>query len=216
VVRLFELSMNGIILAGGNGSRLNEISKGANKHTVEVAGQPMIDYPLQTMKHLGAEPVIVSRPGESFGDYPHVYQELPLGMPDAISKAEELVSDEFYVIAGDVYFDPQPEPADEPTLYWHEFEGANQHSVWNPETNEIVEKPTRDIGSRAIIFYRFDQRVFDVIRHLKPSERGELEMTDIYKWYLLAGVNMKEYKGFFGDMGTPEGLRRVKQHESKR
>jgi glucose-1-phosphate thymidylyltransferase len=64
-------------------------------------------------------------------------------------------------------------------------EFAKNHGVWNPETNEIIEKPIRDIGRRAVIgVYVYDQRVYDVIRQLKPSARGELEITDINNWYL--------------------------------
>ena len=116
------------------------------------------------------------------------------------------------MLCGDAYFDPAPESSDRPTLYYHEFEGAQNHSVWDPETNQIIEKPIRDIGKRAIIAYYYDERVYDVIKGLKPTERGELELIDLHNWYLQNGANIKEYKGFFGDMGTSEGLLRVANH----
>jgi len=201
-----------LYLAGGTGSRLG---LPYNKHKALVYDRQMIEYPIATMKELGVDkPVIVTNLSSVplKGGYPHEIQEHPLGMPDAILAAETRVKDNFYAIAGDVYLDPAPEPSDEPTLYWHESPDAINHSVWNPETNEVIEKPTRDIGCRAIIFYMFGQEVFELIRTLKPSERGELEMTDIYKWYILNGVQMKEYKGFFADMGTRDGLLKVANH----
>lgn len=198
--------MKGIITAGGKGERLG---LPYNKHQALVYDKLMIEYPVETMRQMGAEPVIVSNPDVNLGNYEHRFQEEPRGMPDAILQAEDVVEGVFPVLAGDVFFDPAPISTGEPTLYWHNFPGAVNHSVWNPETNEIVEKPTRDIGTRAIVAYIFDERVFDVIRSLKPSEREELEMTDIYKWYLTQGIRMEEYKGFFGDMGTPDGLLKV-------
>lgn len=184
-----------------------------NKHKALVYDKLMIEYPLQTMQEMGCDPTIVTSPDTGFlANVPHLIQQEPKGMPDAIAVAEGVISGDFPVLAGDVYFDPAPINPGEPTLFWHEFEGAKNHSVWDPETNDVVEKPKRDIGSRAIIAYIFDQQVFDVIKTLQPSERGELEMTDIYKWYLTQGIRMEEYKGFFGDMGTPKGLLRVANH----
>lgn len=203
------LSSKGIITAGGRGERLG---LPYNKHQALVYDKLMIEYPVETMRQMGYEPVVVTN-GPYLGPYEQEFQAEPKGMPDAILQVEGKVKGIFPVLAGDVYFDPPPTPTDEPTLYWHDFPEAVNHSVWNPETNEIVEK-ARDMGTRAIIAYIFDERVFDVIRTLQPSKRGELEMTDIYKWYLTQGVRMEEYKGFFTDMGTPDGLLRAANHEA--
>lgn len=219
--------MRGVILAGGEGTRLG---LPYNKQATLVYEKPMITYPLETLKQMGCDStVIVTNPngigdlakiikdGAEYGmDITYKIQPESGGVSQALGYAEGEVKGVFPVLCGDVFLDPAPEPTNEPTLYWHEFEGAQNHSVWNPETNEIVEKPLRDIGKRAIIAYVFDERVFELIKTLEPSERGELEMTDLYKWYLDNGVKMQEYKGTFIDMGTPEGLLKAANHIKER
>ncbi len=216
--------MTGVILGGGEGTRLYPATRAYNKHTAVVYDRPMVHYPIETLKALGCDEVIVVsgpkgcgdlfkvlRNGQDLGVEIHyaVQEHEAGGTAEALGAVEGMVEGTFPVLCGDVYFDPAPEIVDQPTLYYHEFEGAENHSVWNPETNEIIEKPLRDIGKRAIIAYWFDERVFDVIRKLEPSRRGELEMVDVYKWYLENGIQMKEYKGLFVDMGTPDGLLKV-------
>lgn len=205
---------HGVILAGGTGSRLGLPH---NKHVALVHDRPMIHYPMDTLEQLGcAEAIVVTSP-ESLGDIKRVTQShplpskiiiqaKPLGAPDALAKAENYVGDLFPVLCGDVYLDKPLRPAAEPTLFWSEFPEAINHSVWNSETNEIIEKPKKDIGRRAIIAYVFDKRVFEVIKGLSLSERGEYEMVDIYRYYLANGVNMQQYTGKFVDMGTPGDL----------
>lgn len=221
--------MKGVLLAGGEGTRMGEVTKHQNKHTLLVYDRPMIEYPVATLQAMGADSaVIVSSPigvrdlfrrykDELLGmDVSYETQYLPNGAADALGHTA--LTGTFPVLCGDVYFDPAPEPSTVPTLYWHEFEGAQNHSVWDPETNAIIEKPIRDIGKRAIVAYYYDERVYDVINNIKPSERGELELIDLHNWYLQHGADIKEYVGFFGDMGTPDGLLRVANHiqENKR
>lgn len=206
----------GVILAGGDGTRLSGVTKFYNKQLSLVYDRPMIEYPVQTMKDMGVDFLhIVSSP-QGIHDMFRAYRDEILGVPVRYSEqlrplgtahalGKTAVEGVFPVLCGDVYLDPAPEPADKPTLYWHEFDGAQNHSVWNPETNEIVEKPTRDIGRRAIIAYYYDDRVYDVIKNLQPSERGEFELIDLHNWYLQNGAEVKEYKGKFVDMGTPDG-----------
>lgn len=213
--------MKGVLLAGGEGKRLENPLY--NKHLSLVYDRLMIEYPLRTLGKMGCtEVMVVGSPsstkdiirvfddGKRFGmDISYKVQHFPLGAADALSKAEGFADGTFPVLCGDVYFDPAPEPTDKPTLYYHEFEGAQNHSVWNPETNEIIEKPTRDIGKRAIVGYVYDERVFEVIKTLQPTSRGELELIDLHNWYLQNGADVKQFDGFFGDMGTPDGLLRV-------
>lgn len=209
--------MTGAILAGGRGTRLGTPY---NKHMALVYDRPMIEYPIQTLKDMGATHAHVVSSPSGIQDIFRVYRDEIAGLPvsyheqlqplgSAHALGQTALEGTFPVLCGDVYFDPPPEPSERPTLYWHEFEGAQNHSVWNPETNEIIEKPLRDIGKRAIVAYYYDDRVYDVINELQPSERGELELIDLHRWYLEHGVEMVEYKGFFGDMGTPDGLLRV-------
>jgi glucose-1-phosphate thymidylyltransferase len=220
--------MRGVLLAGGEGTRLREVTGGKNKHTVEVGGQPMITYPLETLVKLGCQDVvIVTSPtglddikdivghGDSFGtDVTYRIQPEAKGTADALAKAEG-VSGTFPLIMGDVFMDPSPARVDKPTLFWNEFPTGHHHSVWHPETNTIIEKPVQDIGKRAVVFYFYDERVFDFIPTIQPSERGELELVDIHRYYLENGAEMKQHAGFFGDMGTPAGIKRVEDYLSQ-
>lgn len=211
----------GVILGGGEGKRLG---LPYNKHIAPVYDRPMIYYPLQSLKEMGCDSaIVVSGPkglpqvAEAVGDGSIVgldvtYKMQPTeagGTAEALATAKNGLTGVFPVLCGDVYFDPAPPRSDVPALIYNQYERANEHAVWNPETNEIIEKPIRDIGKRAIVAYWFDERVFDFIRDMKPSERGELELVDIYRFYLENGAEMIEHQGFFGDMGTPDGLLRV-------
>lgn len=217
---------SGVILAGGEGTRLGR-NRPYNKSLTLVYDRPMIEYPVQTLKDMGMDYAhIVSTP-QGVHDLYKTYgleingvrvhyetQYHPSGSAAALGHTA--LKGVFPVLCGDVYFDPtpqlDPDKAPTPTLFWHEFEGAQNHSVWNPETNEIIEKPARNIGRRAIVAYFFDERVYDVIDNLQPSERGEIELVDVHRWYLENGAEMREYKGFFQDMGSPDGLLKVANH----
>lgn len=150
-------------------------------------------------------------------------QREPLGVGNAIKQAErslERYGRPFPIMLGDCYYDPAPRPYnwDRPTMFWHEFETGDQHSVWIPEVDAIFEKPRHvDVGKRAIIGYVYDQRVFEFIDRMEPDGRtGELEIVDIHNFYRENGADLIEYQGFFGDMGTPAGLLRVANHEAQR
>ena len=218
--------MTGIILAGGEGVRMHELTGGENKHGYPVLNNPMIHYPLDNLRAMGCDSaVIVTSPAGAetlsslLEDYPmdltFRVQPEPKGSAEAILYAEDDVKGVFPVLCGDVYFDPKLPKADKPTLFWCDYAYGHLHSVWDPETGEIIEKPLRDIGKRAIVGYYYDERVFDVIRGLEPSERGEIELVDLHRFYLENGADMVEHKGFFGDMGTPGGLQRVERHLEK-
>lgn len=217
--------MEGVILAGGEGTRLGKRSY--NKQLALVYDRMMIEYPIQTLKDMGVDHARIVSSAEGVDDLFKVYRDKINGLdvsynvqykPKGAAHALGHTSLEgvFPVLCGDVYFDPAPESSEVPTLYWNEFEGAQNHSVWDPETNEIIEKPTRYIGKRAIVAYVYDQRVYDVIKGIQPTARGELELIDLHNWYLQNGAQMKEYKGYFQDMGTPEGLLKAANHISLR
>ncbi len=215
--------MTGVILAGGTGSRMHELTDGHNKHAYEILEQPMIYYPLDNLKAMGCDSAVVITSPEGVIDLSQILDEYdmditikvqpePNGSGAALGYAEGEVDGVFPVLCGDVYFDPKLPKAEKPTLFWNDYAYGHLHSVWNPETNEIIEKPLKDIGKRAIVGYYYDERVFDVIRGLEPSERGEIELVDLHRFYLENGAEMIEHKGFFGDMGTPGGLKRVAKH----
>lgn len=218
--------MKGVLLAGGNGTRLQELSQGKNKHTVEVFGKPMIKYPLENLKAMGCDSAVIITSPEGIGDLAAILgdgsevgldlsykiQPEPGGSAQALGFAEGEVKGVFPVLCGDVFFDPKLPKSDKPALFWCDYAFGHLHSVWNPETGEIVEKPLRDIGKRAIVGSYYDERVFDVIRGLEPSDRGEVELVDLHRFYAENGADMVEHRGFFGDMGTPGGLQRVEHH----
>lgn len=212
----------GVILSGGEGTRLGK-NRPYNKHLTLVYDRPMIEYPVQTLLDMGMErATIVSSPEgvrDMFRNYRdningldvhYETQYHPNGSADALGHTA--LEGTFPVLCGDVYFDPAPERVEVPTIYWTDYENANQHSVYDPTENRIVEKPTIDLGRRAVVAYFYDERVYDIIKTLKPTERGELELIDLHNWYLQNGADVREYKGFFQDMGTPDGLLRVANH----
>jgi glucose-1-phosphate thymidylyltransferase len=215
--------MRGVILAGGEGTRLQGLTNGHNKHSYEVSGKPMILYPLDNLKAMGCDSAVIVTNEKGMEDLPPIVanhdlevsfrvQKVAAGAADALSHAEDLVSGVFPVLCGDVYFDPKLPKSEVPTLFWCDYAFGHLHSVWNPETGEIIEKPLKDIGKKAIVGYYYDERVFEVIQNLEPSERGELELVDLHRFYLENDADMVEHKGFFGDMGTPGGLERVEYH----
>lgn len=222
--------MRGVVLAGGEGSRMRPASEAYSKAMVTAYDRPAIEYPLNTLQEMGCDSAVVVASPRSIGEIANYLQEgervgldivyrtqsHPKGVADALSKADGLVEGTFPLLLGDVYLDPPPPPQTEPTLFWHKTELANNHSVWNPEADAIVEKPRYiDLGNRAIIGYYYDERVFDFINAMTPAQSGELEIVDIHNYYRKLGARFVEYTGFFGDMGTPEGLHRVTKHISE-
>src|SRR5258708_16896232 len=152
--------MKGVILAGGEGTRLREHSAGKNKHTVEVGGRPMITYPLRTLGAIGCEDVvIVTSPtgledikeivgyGTDFNvDVTYRIQKEALGTANALQQAEHDINGLFPLICGDVFLDPTPKRVHEPTLFYNEYEFGDQHTVWVPEQNALIEKPPAALG----------------------------------------------------------------------
>lgn len=219
--------MRGAILAGGSGSRMRPATEAYSKAMVTAYDRPAIEYPLNTLREMGCDSAVVVGSPESIGqiasyfkegdrvglDLTYRVQAEPRGVADALSKTAGYVDDVFPLLLGDVYFDPPPTPQTEPTLFWHEFEGGINHSVWNPEQDIIIEKPRLiDIGHKAIVGYYYDQAVFDFIDGMTPAQSGELEIVDIHNFYRQRGAQFVEHTGFFGDMGTPAGLLRVANH----
>ena len=210
--------MTGVILAGGRGIRMG---LPYNKQAHQVYDRPMIEYPIQSMLDMGVDDIrIVSSPTgivdlkRVVEDSPHIryfVQPEPIGTANAQQCAGR-IKGLFPILCGDVYFDPAPPVSDVPALIYNEFEGAHNHTVWDPETNTLREKPARELGQKAIVAYWFDERAFDLIDKIQPSERGELELVDLYQYYLDQGAPVLEHDGFFGDMGTPDGLLRVANH----
>ena len=230
--------MKGIILAGGLGSRLFPLTKVTNKHLLPVHDKPMIYYPIQTLVSGGIKDILLVTGGNSAGDFlrllgngkefglrsiNYAYQEGEGGIAHALGLAEQFAEGEkIAVILGDNIVEDNIRP------YVQKFEkqkgGARLllKKVPDPErfgvaefegnkVVKIIEKPKNPKSSYAVIgIYMYDENIFKVIRTLKPSKRGELEITDVNNAYLRQGrLGYDILKGFWSDAGTFESLSRA-------
>jgi glucose-1-phosphate thymidylyltransferase len=231
--------MKGAILAGGLGSRLYPLTYATNKHLLPIFDKPMIYYPLRTLVEAGIDEVIVVTGGPHAGDFLHVlkngedfglkhleyaYQEGNGGIADALRLCEAFFDGEnMAVILGDNCTDfsiraevesfrsgariflkqvPDPQRYGVPA-----FDDAAKPT----RILRIEEKPEQPQSSYAVTgLYLYDARVFDFIRPLKPSARGELEITDVNNRYLEQGaLSWSILDGFWSDAGTFESLFRT-------
>ena len=226
--------MRGIILAGGHGSRLYPLTKIFNKSLLPIYDKPMIYYPLQTLKQMGITEICIVSGKEHCGqimnqlgsgeeyevDITYRVQEKPGGIAQALGLCREFAGrDNVYVCLGDNifeddfsdlklnYFDswchiflkevPDPERFGVPV-----FQGMDRHLI---KIEEKPEKPKSDYAVTGL--YVLDSNVWNIIRELKPSERGELEIVDVINWYVDRGrTGYSELEGFWSDAGTPDSL----------
>ncbi len=228
--------MKGIILAGGTGSRLYPLTKVTNKHLLPVYDKPMIYYPLQTLIDAGIEDImIVSGRGHAghflellgsgveFGVHlTYEIQEEAGGIAQALNLAKDFSDDESVVVVlGDNIFQDCVRNSVESfksgaTIFLKEVPDANRFGVAETEGNRIIaieEKPAVPKSNLAVTgLYIYDSRVFDIIRTLKPSGRGELEITDVNNEYIRMGeMSFSVLQGFWSDAGTFESLFRASE-----
>lgn len=218
--------MTGVILAGGNGTRLRPLTLVANKHLLPVYNQPMIYYPIKTLKEMGCDDIIIVSGGENIGgfaDLLHDGRDLGVsltyrvqnsagGIAEALNCARGLVSGVFPVILGDNYFEEAPRFPGGPMVYVQEVADPQRFGVYAAYDDLLItEKPDLPPGSTgyAVVgLYVYDERVFDYIATLTPSARGELEITDVNNWYLRQDRQLIPTKinGYWSDMGTFDSL----------
>ena len=226
--------MKGIILAGGTGSRLHPLTKVTNKHLLPVYDKPMIYYPLSTLVRAGiSEIMVVSGRGHAghflellgsgteFGvRLTYEIQETAGGIAQALGLAEGWAGDEpVAVILGDNIFqdDVCREVAsfrEGAMIFLKEVPDARRFGVAELAGNRVVsieEKPEKPRTNYAVTgLYLYDTGVFSIIRSLKPSGRGELEITDVNNAYLRKGtMQYAILKGYWSDAGTFESLLRA-------
>lgn len=230
--------MKGVILAGGLGSRLSPLTKITNKHLLPVHNQPMIYYPIQALINAGIEDIMIVTGGNSAGDFlkllgngkdfglkhlNYTYQEGEGGIADALSLVEHFADDEaICVILGDNIIENNIREAAE--QYREQGNGAKiiLKQVHDPErfgvpeldgekVLGIEEKPSDPKSDLAVIgIYFYDATVFDVIRTLVPSGRGELEITDVNNHYIKRGeMTWNQLDGWWTDAGTFDSLLRA-------
>lgn len=237
--------MKGIILAGGNGRRLDPLTNVTNKHLLAVYDRPMIYYPLQTLLDAGLKDILIVSgkdhaggflrllgSGKAFGArFSYEVQEEAGGIAQALGLAEEFAGgDNVAVILGDNVFEDSfvqtveqfnAAAGDGATKAAGAMAGAHIFLKTVPDANRfgvaeidgervvsIEEKPKEPKSSHAVTgLYLFDPTVFDVIRTLKPSGRGELEITDVNNHYIQAGsMKATMVQGEWTDAGTFESL----------
>lgn len=224
--------MQGLILAGGLATRLRPLTLVTNKHLLPVYDRPMIYYPIEAMQQAGIKEVLLTTSGESIAQFANLLksgsqfdmrlyygvQENPKGgIADAIALAEEFTHDEpLCVILGDNIFrydlkkavqdfEKQKKGA---MIFGVKMENlARQYGVIELDENgtvrSIEEKPEHPKSNIAQIgIYMYDHRVFDFIRKLKPSARGELEVTDLNNLYLKDGSLTARTIDWWVDAGT--------------
>lgn len=228
--------MKGVILAGGLGTRLAPSTKVTNKHLLPVYNKPMIYYPLDTLLQAGIEEIlIISGPefaghflrllgsGKEFGcRFSYEIQDEPGGIAEALGLAESFVDDDnVTAILGDNWFlDDLSEPIKNFTKGAHVFlkevpdaERFGVAELKNMQVLSIEEKPAKPKSPYAVTgCYIYDNRVFDIIRSLKLSARGQLEITDVGNAYIeRRELRATLLEGFWSDMGTFESLHRASE-----
>lgn len=230
--------MKGIVLAGGTGSRLFPLTKITNKHLLPIFDKPMIYYPIQTLVDAGIRDLLIVTGGRNSGDFlrllangkefglkhiNYTYQEGEGGIADALALAEHFAEgSKICVILGDNIieasiadavrdFERQERGA---KILLKEVPDAERFGVAEIKGDRIVgieEKPRHPKSNYAVTgIYMYDQTVFDKTRTLKPSERGELEITDVNNAYIREGTMTFNYlQGWWTDAGTFESLHRA-------
>jgi len=232
--------MKGVVLAGGTGSRLFPLTKITNKHLLPIYDKPMIYYPIQTLVDAGIKEVLVVTGGRNAGDFlrllangkefglrsiNYAYQEGEGGIAEALSLAEHFADgDRICVVLGDNIIEGSIRGAVEAfekqesgaKILLKQVEDAERFGVAELLDGHVVgieEKPRVPKSDFAVTgFYLYDHSVFNKCRVLKPSTRGELEISDVNNAYIREGTMTFDFlEGWWTDAGTFESLLRA-QH----
>lgn len=226
--------MKGIILAGGTGSRLYPLTKITNKHLLPVGRYPMIDHIIYKIKQSGIADIMIITGKEHMGSVVnllgsgHEYgvnftfriQDQAGGIAEALGLSREFVgNDKSLVVLGDNIFEDNLKPYVEEfikqdkgaSVLIKEVSDPERYGVPELQGNSILsieEKPIYPKSKYCVTgIYMYDNRVFDIIKELIPSSRGELEITDVNNWYIRDGsLRFNILKGWWTDAGTFDSL----------
>ena len=230
--------MKGVVLAGGTGSRLFPLTKITNKHLLPIYDRPMIYFPIQTLVDAGIRDILIVTGGRNSGDFlrllangkqfglnhiNYTYQEGEGGIADALALAEHFADGQkVCVVLGDNIiegsiakaaecFRQQPSGAH---ILLKEVSDAERFGVAEVSGGLIAgieEKPKHPKSNYAVTgIYMYDATVFDKIKTLVPSHRGELEITDVNNAYLREGnMTFSFLEGWWTDAGTFDSLLRA-------
>jgi glucose-1-phosphate thymidylyltransferase len=230
--------MKGIVLAGGLGTRLLPLTKVTNKHLLPIYNKPMIYYPVETLVQAGIQEILIVTGGNNAGEFlrllgngkefglkhiHYTYQEGEGGIAEALGLAEHFADEEpIVVILGDNIIEGDIKKA--VTRFQKQGRGAKilLKEVDDPErfgvaeihedkVVHIEEKPREPKSNYAVTgIYMYDSTVFDIIHGLEPSQRGELEITDVNNAYIKRGeMSFDILEGWWTDAGTFESLFRA-------
>jgi glucose-1-phosphate thymidylyltransferase len=233
------MALKGVILAGGTGSRLMPLTKVTNKHLLPVGQKPMIYYPIQKLTSIGIEQILIVTGVEYMGDvvnmlgsgkdfgcqFTYKVQDEEGGIAQALGLAEGFSQNgHLAIILGDNIF--QANLKSYASKFLSQKSGArillkevpDPHrfgvaQVSDTKVIRIDEKPKKPKSNYAVTgLYFYDNNVFDIIRTLKPSARGELEITDVNNAYIAKGqLEYDIIEGWWSDAGTFESLSRVNE-----
>jgi len=230
--------MKGVVLAGGLGTRMLPLTRVTNKHLLPVYDRPMVYYPIQCLVNAGITDIQIVTGGNSAGhflqllgngqdfglkDLSYTYQKGEGGIADALRLCEHFVDgDKFVVVLGDNIIGGNIKAAVEDferqekggKILLKEVDDPERFGVASVEdgvVKEIVEKPEHPESNLAVIgIYMYDATAFEIARELKPSDRGELEITDVNNAYIEAGTMTCEVlQGWWTDAGTFDSLLRA-------
>ncbi len=222
--------MKGVILVGGSGSRLDPLTRVANKHLLPIYDKPMVYYPIQTLVNAGITDIMLVTGGSNAGDFlrllgngsdfglkrlHYTYQDRPAGIAHALGLARDFAEgDTLLLMLGDNIiegnllaarrnFEAQERGA---RVMLTRVENPSSYGVVEIEDGRIkniTEKPARpksNLVQTGIYFY--DERVFEIVSKLRPSGRGEMEITDVNSYYLQEGnLEYDILEGFWADCG---------------
>ena len=214
--------MKGILLAGGTGSRLFPLTKVTNKHLLPVYDKPMIYYPLETLKSMGIKEILIVSGSEHCGhilnllgsgreqglNLSYEIQDGAGGIAQALGLAKTFAGKESVaVILGDNVFQDKLDVSDfkeGARVFIKKVEDPERFGVAKlvgEKIESIEEKPESPKSDYAVTgVYIYDNKVFDVIKTLKPSERGELEITDVNNSYIREGkMSFSVLEGYWSD-----------------
>jgi len=233
------MDLRGIVLAGGTGSRLMPLTKVTNKHLLPVGQKPMIFYPIEKLTAIGIEEILIVTGVEHMGDvvsllgsgsnfgcrFTYKVQDQAGGIAQALALAENFAKDrQIAVILGDNIFRANLKSYADKFItqqaggrillkqvpYPQRFGVAEMSGDRIIGIEEKPEQPKSDYAVTGIYFY--DSAVFDIIRTLKPSERGELEITHVNEAYIEKGQLAYDIlDGWWTDAGTFESLKRANE-----
>lgn len=230
--------MKGVILAGGLGTRLFPLTKVTNKHLLPVYDRPMIYYPIECLVNAGIRDIMIVTGGDHAGDFlkllgngsdfglddlHYTYQKGEGGIADALRLAEHFADGEkIIVVLGDNIIETNIRAAvgrfftqrRGGKILLKEVEDPHRFGVAEVQGNTVLgieEKPAEPKSNLAVVgIYMYDPQVFDIIGTLKPSGRGELEITDVNNAYIAQGTMTYEVlEGWWTDAGMFESLHRA-------